>query len=46
MQKKPKLPMPIEQIDDMIQTIRGTRVMLIATWRKFMVFQPRFSTRL
>src|SRR6266540_1807810 len=28
MPKKPKLPMPIEQINDMIRTIRGTRVML------------------
>jgi hypothetical protein len=28
MRKKPKSPVPIEQIDGMIRTIRGTRVML------------------
>src|SRR5213595_3910325 len=28
MPKKPKSPIPIEQIDGMIRTIRGTRVML------------------
>jgi hypothetical protein len=28
MPKKPKSPIPIEQIDEMIRTIRGTRVML------------------
>jgi ORF6N domain len=28
MPKKPKSPIPIEQIDEMIRTIRGVRVML------------------
>jgi hypothetical protein len=28
MRKKPKSPIPIEQIDEMIRTVRGVRVML------------------
>jgi hypothetical protein len=46
MPKKPKSPIPIEQIDGMIRTIRGTRVMLDRDPANIYGAPLRHSTRL